>query len=102
MFDLTLPSLIFSDRVLLCSPGWPGILYVDQASLKFRVLLASAFQALGLKACTSMPAAILFFNVYFLNNNHINVLLESVSLYHMCLVPRRLERDHIPWNWSYR
>jgi hypothetical protein len=39
----------------LCSPGCPGIHFVDQAALEPRNLPASASQVLGLKACTTTP-----------------------------------------------
>jgi hypothetical protein len=45
--------LVFRDRVSLYSPGCPGTHSVDQAGLKLRILLASASQVLGLKACTT-------------------------------------------------
>jgi hypothetical protein len=44
---------VFQDRVSLCSPGCPRTHSVDQAGLKLRNLPASAFQVLGLKACTT-------------------------------------------------
>jgi hypothetical protein len=46
---------IFRDRVSLYSPGYPGTHSVDQAGLELRNPPASAFQVLGLKACTTMP-----------------------------------------------
>jgi hypothetical protein len=45
----------YQDRVSLCSPGWPGTHFVDQAGLKLRNLSASASRVLGLKACTTTP-----------------------------------------------
>jgi hypothetical protein len=45
--------LFFQDRVSLCSPGSPRTHSVDQTGLKLRNLPASAFQVLGLKACTT-------------------------------------------------
>jgi hypothetical protein len=42
--------LFFQDRVSLCSPGFPGTHFVDQAGLQLRNLPASASQVLGLKA----------------------------------------------------
>jgi hypothetical protein len=44
---------VFQDRVSLYSPGCPGTHFVDQAGLELRNLPASAFQVLGLKACTT-------------------------------------------------
>jgi hypothetical protein len=41
------------DKVSLCSPGCPGTHSVDQAGLELRNPPASAFQMLGLKACTT-------------------------------------------------
>jgi hypothetical protein len=46
---------VFRDRVSLCSPGYPGTHFVDQAGLKLRNLPASAFRVLGLKACATTP-----------------------------------------------
>jgi hypothetical protein len=43
--------LVFQDRVSLCSPGYPGIHYVDQAGLELRNLPAS--EVLGLKVCAT-------------------------------------------------
>jgi hypothetical protein len=47
--------LVFRDRVSLCSPGCPGIHFVDQAGLELRNLpaSASASRVLGLKACVA-------------------------------------------------
>ena len=48
--------LLFWDRISLCSPGFPGTCYVDQAGLQlWRAPLPSASQApsAGLKACTT-------------------------------------------------
>ena len=45
--------LFFQDRVSLYSPGCPGTHSVDYAGLELRNLPASAFQVLGLKACTT-------------------------------------------------
>ena len=42
--------LIFQDTVSLCSPGTHS---VDQAGLEPRNTLASAYQVLGLKGCTT-------------------------------------------------
>ena len=47
--------LFFRDRVSLCSPGYPGTHFVDQAGLKLRNLPASASRVLGLKACATTP-----------------------------------------------
>jgi hypothetical protein len=41
-------------------PGCPGTHFVDQAGLELRNLPASAFQVLGLKACTTTPTASAF------------------------------------------
>jgi hypothetical protein len=51
----------FRDRVSLCSPGYPGTHFVDQADLELRNLPASASQVLGLKACatTARPQCII-------------------------------------------
>jgi hypothetical protein len=47
--------LVFQDRVSLCSLGYPGTHFVDQASLELRNPPASASQVLGLKACATTP-----------------------------------------------
>lgn len=39
----------------LYSPGWPGTSYIPLAGLKVRDQLASTFQVLGLKKCSTMP-----------------------------------------------
>jgi hypothetical protein len=54
-FDL---FFFFQDRVSLCSPGYPGIHFVDQGGLKLRNSPASASQVLGLKACATTPGGI--------------------------------------------
>jgi hypothetical protein len=41
------------DRFSLCSPGWPGTYYVDQAGLKFSDSLVSV---LRLKVCATLPS----------------------------------------------
>jgi hypothetical protein len=45
----------FRDRVSLCSPGYPGTHFVDQAGLELRNPPASASRVLGLKACATTP-----------------------------------------------
>jgi hypothetical protein len=45
----------FRDRVSLCSSGFPGAHFVDQAGLQLRNPPASASQVLGLKACATTP-----------------------------------------------
>ena len=50
----------FRDRVSLCSPGCPGIHFVDQAGLELRNQPASASQELGLKACATTPGFFFF------------------------------------------
>jgi hypothetical protein len=47
--------LVFRDRVSLCSPGYPGTHFVDQAGLELRNPPASASQVLGLKASATTP-----------------------------------------------
>lgn len=50
----------FSDRVSLCTLGWPGFYYVDQAGPKpTEICLPSAFQVLGLKVFTNVPALLI-------------------------------------------
>jgi hypothetical protein len=46
-------SLVFQDRVSLCSPGCPGTHSVDQAGLELRNPPVSSSQVLGLKACAT-------------------------------------------------
>jgi hypothetical protein len=54
-------SLVFRDRVSLCSPGCPGTHSVDWAGLKLRNPPASASQVLGLKAwATTAQQAVAF------------------------------------------
>jgi hypothetical protein len=48
----------FRDRVSLCSPGYPGTHFIDQAGLELRNLPASASQVLGLKACATTPGSV--------------------------------------------
>jgi hypothetical protein len=52
--------LVFQDRVSLYSPGCPGTHFVDQPGLELKNLPASAFQVLGVKACTTMPSSQFF------------------------------------------
>ena len=52
----------FEDRVSLCSPGYPGGCFVDQAGLKLRDPPASASPALGLKACATSRLLLSSFN----------------------------------------
>jgi hypothetical protein len=47
--DFFLFVLVFQDRVSLCSPGYPGTHFVDQAGLELRNPPASASRVLGLK-----------------------------------------------------
>jgi hypothetical protein len=51
------------DRVSLCSPGYPGTHFVDQAGLQLKNLPASASQVLGLKACATTPSNIQILNI---------------------------------------
>ena len=53
--------LVFRDRVSLCSPGYPGTHFVDQAGLELRNPPASASRVLGLKACATTPGSKLYF-----------------------------------------
>jgi hypothetical protein len=52
--------------VSLCSPGCLGTHSVDQAGLELRNLPASAFQVLGLKACTTTAQLLIQFFFFFL------------------------------------
>jgi hypothetical protein len=54
----------FGDRVSLCSPGYPGTHFVDQAGLELRNPPASASQVLGLKACATTPSYAVIFDVF--------------------------------------
>ena len=47
--------LVFRDRISLCSPGYPGTHFVDQAGLELRNPPASASRVLGLKVCATTP-----------------------------------------------
>lgn len=50
------------DRLSLCSPGYPGIQHVDQASLQLtKNPPASVFRVLWLKTCVTMPGGFYFF-----------------------------------------
>jgi hypothetical protein len=53
--------LVFRDRVSLCSLGYPGTHFVDQAGLELRNLTASTSRVLGLKACATTPCSIVNF-----------------------------------------
>jgi hypothetical protein len=66
--------LIFRDRVSLCSPGYPGTHFVDQAGLELRSSPASASQVLELKACATMPGT-----------RYFSFLLGSSLIYFCCL-----------------
>jgi hypothetical protein len=46
---------LFRDRVSLCSPGYPGTHFIDQAGLELRNPPASASRVLGLKVCATTP-----------------------------------------------
>jgi hypothetical protein len=52
-FLFVLFCFVFWDRVSLCSPGCPGIHFVDQPGLELRNPPASASQALESKACAT-------------------------------------------------
>jgi hypothetical protein len=54
---------VFQDRIFLCSPGFPGTHFVEQAGLELRNSPASASQVLGLKACaTTAQLKVYFFS----------------------------------------
>jgi hypothetical protein len=61
----------FQDRVSLCSPGCPGIHFVDQADLELRDPPASASQVLGLKVWTTTPGEMHHFEKDFLQSVNI-------------------------------
>jgi hypothetical protein len=44
----------------MCSAGYSGTHFVDQAGLKLRNLPASASRVLGLKACANKPSKVYF------------------------------------------
>jgi hypothetical protein len=52
--------VLFWDKVSLYSSDCPGTYFVDHTGLKLRNLPASAFQVLGLKACTTTAWLIFF------------------------------------------
>lgn len=52
---------LFRGRALLCSPGCPGILAVDQADLELRDQPASASRVLKLKMCAATAQLFLIF-----------------------------------------
>jgi hypothetical protein len=57
----------FLDRVSLCSPGYPGTHFVDQADLKLRNPLASASLVMELKMCATIArpkATLIKENIY--------------------------------------
>lgn len=54
---------LFSDTVLICSPGWPGTRHVDQATLKLSNVPTFVSQVLELKLCASTPDSTLFWDV---------------------------------------
>jgi hypothetical protein len=56
--------LVFRDRVSLCSFGCLGTHFVDQAGLELRNPPASASRVLRLKACATMPGAIVILMVH--------------------------------------
>jgi hypothetical protein len=61
LFSFVVVVVVFQDRVSLYSPGCPGTHFEDQAGLELRNLLASASQALRLKACANTgPACFVF------------------------------------------
>jgi hypothetical protein len=51
----------FPDRVSLCSPGYPGTHFVDQAGLKLINSPASASQLLELKVCATTTRLLVLF-----------------------------------------
>ena len=51
---------VFKERVSMCSAGYSGTHFVDQAGLKLRNLPASASRVLGLKACANKPSKVYF------------------------------------------
>lgn len=51
---------LFSDTVLVCSPGWPGTRHVDQAALKLSNVPTFVSQVLELKLCASTHDSRLF------------------------------------------
>jgi hypothetical protein len=57
--------LVFRDRISLYIPGCPETHFVDQAGLELRNPPASAFQVLGLKACTTTARLNIFLHIFF-------------------------------------
>jgi hypothetical protein len=66
--------LVFRDKVSLCSPGYPGTHFVDQAGLELRNPPASSSCVLGLKACTITPSLLFFFLKRFTYLMYMNTL----------------------------
>jgi hypothetical protein len=54
---------LFFETGFLCSPGYPGTPFVDQAGLELRNPPASASQVLGLKACAITPGEKVGFDI---------------------------------------
>lgn len=53
-------GFFFLDRVSLCSPSWPGTLFVAQADLKLRSACLCLLQVLGLKASRGTTPGVWF------------------------------------------
>jgi hypothetical protein len=76
--------LVFGDRVSLCSPGYPGTHFVDQAGLERRNPPASASQVLGLKACATTPHLFVRFfkvNVHWASPFRNTMLVHALQLF---------------------
>jgi hypothetical protein len=80
----------FWGRVSLCSPGYPGTHFVDQAGLELRNPPASASQVLGSKACTTTPSLLHTLISWHMRSNPQLAFLEGRGLFLLRLIHRRL------------
>lgn len=84
--------VLFSDRISLCSSGWPSTLYVDQASPKLlRDQPASASPVLELKARDTMPRQNLFLRQVCANSRlHVLTIIPNLIYFFTINTPRKL------------
>jgi hypothetical protein len=76
---------VFRDRVSLCSPGSPETHCVDQAGLELRILPASTFQVLGLKACTTTAWLIMSFHCIVVICEYVYQYMNIISFCCLCV-----------------
>jgi hypothetical protein len=62
LFCFVLGFGFFQDRVSMCSPGYPGTHFVDQAGLELGNPPASDSQVLELKVCATTPSDTSYLN----------------------------------------